>query len=583
MRKRLTDRLLQSLRPQAAEYDVMDVVVPSMGARVLKNGKISFILRDRFPGSPHFTRRSLGSHGELTLAEARDKARAWLVLIERGIDPQEHADQQRRAAERERQNSFAAVAEDFIKDKLPGERKGREVERDIRREFVSVWGKRPITQITARDVRDVIRAKAQTAKPQARNLLGYIKRLFDWAVDQDCYGLGMSPAAALKPRKIVGEKTSGDRTLSEAELFALERAALRTPYPIGSVYRVLLRTALRLNEVADAHWSEFDLRGKVWIIPKERMKGKNSKARAHAVPLTVEMLAILNKLPRFGGGDYLFSTTLGASPVWMTSKSKARIDARMLRTLRAMARRRGDDPGKVALQPWTNHDIRRSVRSQLSRLRVSEEAREAVLSHVRPGIKATYDLYDYLAEKRETLEAWAARLGQIVDPDDQVLELAIDRAWNEHQAAATFGGVGSMSVDAEVVPATNIDSAVRAVGTGAASATGAAIFSAVGSATGTGAANAVGHSGRLLGRPRAIPKLSDQLAEEARLVVMQANLLDVRGGQRRAVGLVVDFLKSKGIYVNEEKQFKTLVRHVLKRNDREGAASDKAAPVETKP
>ena len=64
-----------------------------------------------------------------------------------------------------------------------------------------------------------------------------------------------------------------------------------------------------------------------------------------------------------------------------------RIDARMLRTMRAMARLRGDDPAQVGLQAWVNHDIRRTVRTNLSRLRVSEEAREAVLAHVRPGIK----------------------------------------------------------------------------------------------------------------------------------------------------------------------------------------------------
>jgi integrase len=298
---------------------------------------------------------------------------------------------------------------------MPNERKGREVERDIRREFIPIWGKRPITQITARDVRDLIRGKARTTKPQARNLLGYAKRLFAWAVDQDCYGLEVSPATALKPSKIVGEKVSGDRMLTDAEMFALWRAAERAPYPVGPVYQLLMLTALRLNEVADAHWSEFDLADKLWIIPNERMKGKNGKARAHAVPLTGGMLTVLDKLPRFDRGDFLFSTTAGASPVWVGSKVKARIDARMLRTLRALARQRGDDPAKVTLAPWVNHDIRRSVRSQLSRLKVTEEAREAVMAHVRPGIKGTYDLHDYFDEKREALELWAARLRSLVE------------------------------------------------------------------------------------------------------------------------------------------------------------------------
>ena len=88
----------------------------------------------------------------------------------------------------------------------------------------------------------------------------------------------------------------------------------------------------------------------------------------------------------------------------------------MLRTLRAMARRRGDDPAKVTLPAWTNHDIRRTVRSGLSRLKIAEEAREAVLAHARPGIKGVYDKHDYLDEKREALELWAARLRSIVSP-----------------------------------------------------------------------------------------------------------------------------------------------------------------------
>ena len=415
MRKTLTDRLLRSLKSKPDHYDIMDTVIPSMGVRVLKSGKISFTLHGRFPGSGPFTRRALGGYGELTLLEAREKAREWLKLIERGINPQAHQELQRRAAQRERENNFATVAEDFIRDKLPGERKGREVERDIRREFIPIWGSRPITQITARDVRDVIRAKALTAKPQARNLLGYAKRLFDWAVDQDCYGLEVSPAAALKPSKIVGEKVAGDRVLSDLELFALWRAAKPARYPVGPAYQMLVLTGLRLNEVADAHWAEFDLAGKLWIIPKERMKGKNGKARAHAVPLVADVLALLDKLPHFDSG-FVFSTTAGASPVWLSSKIKGRMDARMLRTLRAVARRRGEDPGKVQLPDWTNHDIRRTVRSNLSRLKVSEEAREAVMAHVRPGIKGTYDLRDYLDEKREALELWAGRLRSIVEP-----------------------------------------------------------------------------------------------------------------------------------------------------------------------
>jgi hypothetical protein len=46
-------------------------------------------------------------------------------------------------------------------------------------------------------------------------------------------------------------------------------------------------------------------------------------------------------------------------------------------------------------------------------LKVAEEAREAVMAHARPGIKGTYDLYDYFDEKREALEMWGARVSDV--------------------------------------------------------------------------------------------------------------------------------------------------------------------------
>jgi integrase len=422
----LNDRILKALKPapDGKPYDVRDVAVPGLRVRVMGSGQRSFVVLGRYPGSPNPTRRAMGEYGAISLADARRKAQHWLDLIGKGIDPQEQEERQRLAEQQKRKNSFAAVAEDFIAEKLVGERKGREIERDIRRQFIPVWGNLPITDLTEAHLLSLIKVKKRTAPAQARNLLGTGKRLMGWAVDQRCYGLAANPFANLKPTSIIGEKKSGSRILSDVELFALERAARRLRYPYGPAYQMLALTGLRLNEVADAHWREFDLANKLWIIPAERMKGKNSKARPHAVPLTGEMVAILDALPRFNRGKYLFSTFFGEKPVWISSKIKDRIDARMLRTLRALAQRRGEDPDAVEFPAWVNHDIRRTVRSNLSRLKVSEEAREAVMAHARPGIKGVYDHHDYLDEKREVLELWGARLRSIVaPPPSNVVEL----------------------------------------------------------------------------------------------------------------------------------------------------------------
>jgi hypothetical protein len=100
----------------------------------------------------------------------------------------------------------------------------------------------------------------------------------------------------------------------------------------------------------------------------------------------------------------------------MSSPIKRALDARMLRTLKALARRQGRSPHTVALPNWTNHDLRRVVRSGLSALRVPHNVAEAVLAHRPPGVAAVYDVHEYQDEKREALQAWAQRVAAIVNP-----------------------------------------------------------------------------------------------------------------------------------------------------------------------
>jgi integrase len=419
----LTDKTLKSLKRKPADagttYDEPDGIVPGLFARVSPKGRVTFILYTRYPGSPNPSRRAVGVYDGANLQKVREKARHWLDLISRGIDPAEEERALKIAAERKRANSFRNVCEDFFAEKLKGERRGYEVERDIRKNFLGPWNGRPIVDIEPEDIAAIIKAKVRDGAPvQARNLLGFAKRLFQWAVDQHAYGLKVNPAVMLKPTALCGDKVVRERNLSDEEVFAFSRAAERMRYPYGPIYRLLLLTGLRLNEVVDAKWSEFDLAKGTWTIPASRMKGKNGKARDHVVPLTDDILKVINRLPRFATGEYLFSTNYGGKrkPCWISSEVKNKLDARMLRTLRAMAKKRGDDPRKVTLEHWQNHDLRRVVRSGLSKLKIVDEVAEAVLAHRRKGIQGVYDRHDYLAEKKEALQLWAGRLRDIVSP-----------------------------------------------------------------------------------------------------------------------------------------------------------------------
>jgi integrase len=421
-KQNLTDRTLKALAKhpasKGATYDLLDTVVPGFGVRVSETGRRTFILIARYPGSKNPTRRALGQYGALTLEQARNKARSWIALIERGVDPADDEGRQRLAEQRQRENSFAAVAEQFVKyihrQKLLT---AAVMERNLNETFVKVakWGPRPITEITSADIRRVIeKAVDREAKYQAFHDFALVRRLFNWAIGTDEYGLEHNPCDKLKAGDLIGERFARDRVLRDDELRALWRAAERLGYPYGPLYQLLLLTGLRLGEVCGAYWSEFDLARREWTIPAERMNKVKGGAKPFMVPLTDAMLAVLNSVPRFNGGDFVFSNNYGKQPLKpnLFSDPKERLDGIMLEELRKNAA----DPKRITLAPFVNHDLRRSVRTGLSALRIGEEVREAVLAHVRPGIKGVYDKYQYLDEKREALTLWNARLRSIVEP-----------------------------------------------------------------------------------------------------------------------------------------------------------------------
>ena len=209
------------------------------------------------------------------------------------------------------------------------------------------------------------------------------------------------PDSNQRPKDVVGRgKTIRQRVLTDAELKALWHGAEDMGYyPFGAMYRLLAITGQRKSEVAEARWREFDLAANLWTIPAERMKG----LAPHVVPLSDMALALLEGLPKFHSGDFLFTTTYGKKPVSGFSKAKTRLDD-------LMRDRLGE------FEPFVVHDIRRTVRTRLSAAPVEDRVRELLIAHTQKGLHRTYDLHAYLDEKRRALDWWAARLANIVEP-----------------------------------------------------------------------------------------------------------------------------------------------------------------------
>jgi integrase len=355
-------------------------------------------------------RDTLGPYPRIGLAKARQMAGDVLELSGRGTDPREARAAEKAAEARQQADTVAAVAEAFI-TRYVAQRRWGEFERVLRRDVIPEWGARPIAEITRRDVIEILDTIAERAPVQANRTLVILKVLFGWAVDRDI--IGADPTARVQ--KPTAEKAR-ERVLSDAELRAFWLGCDRLGWPFGPVFQLLALTAARKGEIGELRRPEIDWAKRLIEIPGERYK----TGRAHAIPLADAALRILDGLPEIEpqaledgttAPAFVF-TTNGKTAISGYSKAKAELDGYMLEELR-----RGEkDPDKITLAPWIIHDLRRTVRTNLSALKVPADIGERVLGHVVGGIRAVYDQHDYFHERREVLDRWAAHLDGIVHP-----------------------------------------------------------------------------------------------------------------------------------------------------------------------
>ncbi len=443
--KTLTDRAVQALKPASPgkRYTVYDALVPGFGVRVTDKGKRTFVVYRRMAGEPRPIRVALGAYPPTSLDDARRRARAALEDLTFGRHPKERELERLQEEARRRRDTFATVAEEFIKRHVSKLRSAKAMEGAIRRELLGQtfvngkwiddtkerrWRERPITEISRRDVVELLEKIIDDDRPyMARVVLAYIRKLFNWSIGRAVYGLEHSPCehvsagdlgVTAKLRQVV---LSNDqiRLVWRATEWKIRKAKATKEvvsgtdveelgYPFAPFVRMLLFTGQRRNEVARMRWQEVDLKEKLWVIPAERMKS----GRPHEVPLPKRVVELLEALPRYTRSDYVFTTTSGERPISGFGKAKNRLDQAIAELLVKQSKTREKEK---KLPGWRLHDLRRTVRTQLGALPVPYEVRELVVAHVPPTLTRTYDLHDYREEKRRALELWADRLRGIVE------------------------------------------------------------------------------------------------------------------------------------------------------------------------
>ena len=270
---------------------------------------------------------------------------------------------------------------------------------------------RPMAEITRREVSFLIDELADRAPVHANRVLAYTKAFFNWAVGRGY--IEQSVAAAItKPTK----ERPRERTPSLEEIGEIWSGAGKLGYPFGPIFRLLILTATRRDEVGAIRISELDLSGKAgacWTIPAERSKNGRSIRAPLSDPAKTVIVEALEA--REATGDFLFSTT-GRSPVSGWSRAKSRLDA-------IIAARRSAG-GQRLLEPWRIHDLRRSFATlACDVLHVDPAVADRCLNHVGAATTSTisriYGRNELFDQRRDALAGWAVLVQGAIQPPTQ--------------------------------------------------------------------------------------------------------------------------------------------------------------------
>jgi integrase len=400
----LTVLQVTALAPLDKSYRRSDAL--GLYLEIFPNGSKLWRFKYRIGGKEK--RLALGAWPELSLQDARAKRDESRKRISDGIDPARERRLARLEGKVNAGNTFADVAADYIRVKYESEGKAKatvDKQYYFLRQLAPTLRNAPIGDIKPIELMAALRKlEAKGHRQTAKCTRAFASRVFRYGV-----GIGKcsdDPARLLSGNLSAPKVKHREAILDPKRLGEFLRAADKySGQPIVQIaIQLLPHVMLRPGELRLGNWQEIDFEKSVWHIPAERTKMR----KPHAVPLSVQAIALLRELERHSGGlEYMFRGQGKKGPI---SEN----------TLNLAYRRMGFGAGEV-----TAHGFRTTASSFLNESgKWNKDAIEKALAHKdTDGIRAIYNRSIYWQERVLMGQWWSEYLdtlktGAIVLPFD---------------------------------------------------------------------------------------------------------------------------------------------------------------------
>jgi len=336
----------------------------------------------------------LGGFPEISLAQARERARDIKEMIRQGIDPIEQRKATKRALRKAQDGliTFAEAAARCHRKKVSefkNDKHAKQWINSIKTYAFPLIGYMPVAEVELQHILKVLEPIWQIKTETASRLRQRIEQVLTWATVSG-YRAGDNPARwkghldAILPKPSKIKKVKHFRALPWQNIGEF-MTALRSRKGIAArCLEFIIMTAARYGEARFAVWDEIDLKNKTWTIPESRMKAQ----KKHIVPLADDAIRLLKKLPRFEGSDYIFTAAKGGA---LSDMAVSMVCRRM----------------KVDAVP---HGFRSTFRDWAAEsTNFPREVAEMALAHtIESAVEAAYRRGNLFEKRRKLMDAWAS-------------------------------------------------------------------------------------------------------------------------------------------------------------------------------
>lgn len=336
----------------------------------------------------------LGGFPDVTLAQARNKARLYRDLVAEGRDPQAERKAARKAliVAQAKRITFAEAATRCYAAKAAEFRNAKHSKQwisSLEHYAFPLIGDQIIGSIDLPLVLQVLEPIWKTKTETATRVRQRMESVLTWATvggyregDNPARWKGNLSEVLPKPDKIRTRKHFTALPWKELPTFMVELR--KRPATAARALEFAILTASRSGEVRGATWDEIDFDEQIWRIPDARMKA----GKSHSVPLSHAAITLLNALPRFAESNLIFPST-------RTGKLS---DMSLTALLKRMNVRVTAHGFRSTFKDWAR-----------STANYPDEVSELALAHVSSdATRAAYARDELLPQRRLQLEDWAA-------------------------------------------------------------------------------------------------------------------------------------------------------------------------------